>query len=74
MATAEKTTLRSLLVEGLRWALSQRKTPRKFRLEDASVPGKGMQPGIAEGNWEAIRELAYRQDAPTGSEESRPQR
>jgi Tfp pilus assembly pilus retraction ATPase PilT len=59
VAAAERTTLRSLLQEGLRWVLAQRRRPRKFRLKDCAVSGKGVQPGIREGAWEQIRDLIY---------------
>jgi hypothetical protein len=52
VAAAERTTLRALLEEGLRLVLSQRRKPQRFRLEDGSVRGKGVHPGIVEGAWE----------------------
>lgn len=60
LAVKEKTTLKSLLVEGLRRVLAQRKRRKRFRLRDASVTGNGLQPGISEGSWEQIRNLSYR--------------
>jgi len=51
-------TLRKLM-KGLRWALANRKRHRKFRLRRASFKGKGLQPGIAAGSWERIRDLLY---------------
>ena len=60
LAAAQKTTLRSLLVEGLRWVLSQRKKRKRFRLKDASVKGKGLQPGVTPGDWEQVRDLIYK--------------
>ncbi len=59
LAAAEKRTLRSLVEEGLRWVIGERKTREKFRLRDASVSGKGVQPGIREGSWERIRDMIY---------------
>ena len=58
-AASENRTLRSLVEEGLRWILSQRKKRGRFQLRDASVGGKGLQPGIREGSWEGIRDLVY---------------
>ena len=58
-ARREKTTLRSLIEEGLRTVLRNRKVSEPFRLRDASVRGKGLQPGIREGDWEELRARAY---------------
>ncbi len=58
-ARREKTTLRALLVEGLTLVLARRKKRSRFRLRDASVDGRGLEPGIREGDWSAIRDLIY---------------
>ena len=60
LAARQKTTLRSLLEEGLRWVLSQRTRRGRFQLQDASVGGKGVQPGIEEGVWDQIRDRIYK--------------
>jgi hypothetical protein len=60
LAATRKTTLRALLVEGLRWVVAQRRKRSRFRLRDASVKGKGVQPGLTEGDWGPIRDLIYR--------------
>jgi len=59
VASNEKTTLRKLMEEGLRRTLADRKRRRKFQLRRASFKGKGLQPGIAAGSWERIRDLMY---------------
>ena len=59
VAHKERTTLRALLEEGLRWALARRRKRSGFRLEDASVPGKGVQPGVTEGEWGTVRDSIY---------------
>ncbi len=59
VASNEETTLRKLMEEGLRRALADRKRHRKFHLRRASFKGKGLQPGIAAGSWERIRDLLY---------------
>ena len=59
IASKEDTTLRELMEEGLRRALSERKQRRKFRLRRATFKGKGLQPGIAAGSWDRIRDLVY---------------
>lgn len=60
-AEREGTTLRALLEDGLRRVLADRAKARgkPFRLRDASVNGKGLQPGIREGDWDSIRERLY---------------
>ena len=60
VAARDKTTLRSLLEEGLRWVLARRGRRKQFRLRDASVAGKGVQDGIEEGSWDQILDLSYR--------------
>jgi len=61
VATAEKTTLRSLVEEGLRWALARRrKKTDRFVLRDAAVSGHGVHEGLTEGDWDKIRETIYR--------------
>jgi hypothetical protein len=61
VAQREGTTLRALVEQGLRHELARRgKGTRSFRLRDASFGGKGLQPGIHAGDWDSIRELAYR--------------
>jgi hypothetical protein len=59
VASDEETTLRELMEEGLRRAIADRKRRRTFRLRRGSFKGKGLQPGIASGSWEHIRELVY---------------
>lgn len=59
VAREEHTTLRALLDEGLRWAIEKRKMPSTFRLRDASVRGKGVRPGVVEGDWATLRGSSY---------------
>lgn len=60
VAAAERTTLRSLVEQGLREAIEKRRrNTGRFRLRNASVRGHGLQPGIREGDWEQIRDLIY---------------
>jgi len=56
----EGTTLRNLVEEGLRLALQRREETGKFRLRDASVGGKGLQPGVEGATWQEMLDLAYR--------------
>jgi hypothetical protein len=53
------TTLRALVEEGLRAVLEREPSRRTFTLRDASVPGRGLQPEVAEGGWERIAEMTY---------------
>jgi hypothetical protein len=59
-AEREGTTLRALVEAGLRRVLADRRgraTP--FRLRDARFRGEGLQPGVARGDWDAIRAAIY---------------
>jgi hypothetical protein len=60
LAARQKTTLRSLLEEGLRWVLGSRTRQEPFQLRDASVGGTGVQPGIDEGAWDQILDQIYK--------------
>jgi hypothetical protein len=60
IAHKERTTLRALLEEGLRWALGKRRRKTNFKLRDASVHGKGVQPSVSEGDWTALRDSIYK--------------
>ncbi len=53
------TTLRELVEEGLRLSLARRRHPASYRWPDLSFGGEGLQPGIAEGRWETLRDLIY---------------
>ncbi len=61
VAAREGTTVTSLIEEGLRKVLDERKRDARkpFRLRQVTFRGKGLQPGIQEGNWEQIRGLLY---------------
>jgi len=59
-ADREGTTLRALVEEGLRETLKSRgEGVPPFHLRLVTFAGDGLQPGVAEGAWERIRELAY---------------
>jgi hypothetical protein len=59
VAAKEKTTVRALVEEGLRRVVSDRRQEKPFRLRNVTFKGKGLQPGIEEGNWEQIRSMIY---------------
>ncbi|MCL4819606.1 MAG: type II toxin-antitoxin system VapB family antitoxin [Vicinamibacteria bacterium] len=59
VAEREHTTLRSLVEEGLRKVVAERKRPARFRLRRASFKGQGLQPPLAESSWDRIRDMSY---------------
>lgn len=59
LASQEGTTLRALVEHGLRTVLEERTRSAPFRLRDAGVDGRGLQPGAKGKAWEDIRDLAY---------------
>jgi hypothetical protein len=59
VAKRNHTTIRALVEEGLRRVLEERRTTPAYRLPNASFRGNGLQPGIEEGGWQAIRDLIY---------------
>lgn len=58
-AARDGVTVRALLIEGLHRVLESRKRDPGFQLRDASFKGEGLQPDVAEGSWERMRDLAY---------------
>ncbi|MFZ5471369.1 MAG: type II toxin-antitoxin system VapB family antitoxin [Myxococcota bacterium] len=57
VAAREHTTVRSLVEEGLRRALDERKRQTKsFKLKLVTVRGKGLRPGVG---WDLPRDIAY---------------
>lgn len=59
VAAREGTTLRELIEAGLRSAVEERRRQSGFRLRRATFRGQGLQRHVRDGDWEAIRELAY---------------
>lgn len=59
-ARRENKTLREVVEEALRLRLTHEKPPRPFRLKRHAFKGKGLQPGISEGDWGQVRDLIYR--------------
>jgi len=59
LAHRQRTTLKALVVEGLRRVVSERKRRRQFRLRKATFKGSGLQPHLAGASWDAIRDLSY---------------
>ena len=58
-ARRDGTTVRALVEHGLRLALEERRRSPPFALRDASVDGRGLQPGAEGLSWEELRSLAY---------------
>ena len=59
IAERESSTVRALIEEGLRRVIQDRRHQRAFRLRKVSFRGHGLQPEVAAGSWERIRELVY---------------
>jgi hypothetical protein len=59
LANEERTTLKSLMEEGLRRIVSDRKRRGRFKLRKATFKGKGLQPHLAGATWDQIRDLGY---------------
>jgi hypothetical protein len=58
----EQRTLRSLIEEGLRLLLKERRGGNRkvYTFQPVVFRGEGLQPGIDPGNWEQIADLIYR--------------
>ena len=59
LAAREGVSVRSLVELGLRKLLAEKLPAREFKLRHASFRGKGLQPGLREGDWQQVRELIY---------------
>ena len=61
VAREEHTTLRTLVEEGLRAAISERRRRRQrgFHLRKATFKGRGLQPRLAGATWDQILDLSY---------------
>ena len=59
LANEENTTLKSLMEEGLRRIISERKRRGRFKLRKATFKGKGLQPNLEGATWDRIRDLSY---------------
>jgi len=59
IAQARGTTLRELAIEGLQSVLDRAERKQAFRLRDASYGKGGLVEGLAETDWDRIRDLSY---------------
>lgn len=59
LASEQHTTLREIVEDGLRQAIKQRKSQRRFTLKDLSVGGRGLRAPWSDDDWGAIRAAAH---------------
>jgi hypothetical protein len=60
IAAREGVTLRSLVEQGLREVVAEKKRRKPaFRLRKASFKGRGLRPELGDAGWERLRDLAY---------------
>jgi len=61
VARQERTTLRSLVEEGLRRVLAEHRgrRSRRFLLRKATFKGRGLQPHLAGATWDQILDVSY---------------
>jgi len=59
LASRQRTTLRVLIVEGLRRVLTERRSPAGCRLRKATFKGNGLQPELAGAPWDRLRDMGY---------------
>ena len=60
IAAHEGTTLRSLVEQGLRRVVAEKKRRPAFRLRKASFKGRGLREELRDAGWEHLRDLAHR--------------
>jgi len=58
-AAREGVTVRTLIEQGLRHALAQRRQKGQFRLRKATFKGRGLSATARGADWDQLRELAY---------------
>ncbi len=59
LAARQDTSLRVLIIEGLRRSIMERRRANTFSLRKATFKGTGLQPGVEGAQWERLREMAY---------------
>ena len=58
-AGAHKMTMKSLIEQGLRKVMAEKKTEKPFKLRDGSVTGNGMTPEYQNATWEEKLQMIY---------------
>jgi len=59
VAAREGTTVRSLIEEGLRRVLAEKRRKSPFRLRLVTSGGRGLRPELRDASWDDIRDLSY---------------
>lgn len=59
IAARRSTTVKALVVAGLRKEIRELSETAPFRLRDGSFTGRGLRPEAADLPWDRLRELAY---------------
>jgi len=59
VAAREGTTLRSLIEEGLRRVLADKRRKSRFRLRLVTAGGRGLRAELRGLDWDEIRDLSY---------------
>jgi hypothetical protein len=59
VANRDGITVRSLVEEGLRRVLAEKRRRAPFRLRVVSFGGKGLRPELSDKSWDEIREISY---------------
>jgi hypothetical protein len=59
VAAREGTTVRSLIEEGLRRILTEKRQKARFRLRLVTAGGRGLRPELQGAGWDEIRDLIY---------------
>lgn len=59
VAVRDGITVRTLIEQGLRQALAERRQQGAFRLRKATFKGRGLRAPARGAGWEQLRELAY---------------
>ena len=60
VAASEGITMRTLIEQGLRQALTERKQQSAFKLRKATFKGRGLAPEARGASWEELRNQTYK--------------
>jgi len=58
-ADTHKVTMKSLIEQGLRKVMAEKKAEKPFKLRDGSVNGNGLTPEFQNATWEQFRDAIY---------------